>query len=391
MAVGLGGLLGTIGGDISGAAKSVGNAIGTVANAPHALAQDISQGITGNFNLPSNPGASQQGIAHAQQANYGTSIPFGVRAPTGGASGADPYASLLAAQNAQNASQNAWYSKLLAQEQANAPGTAASLNLNQLNSQASAAAGNSVNPLYSQYLNQYLQQEQGNIAAAQQINSQNIGSEQLSLSQTQGKNELQAQQAGQANALQQGNINVQQQNYQLQSGNAENAKLQALHQSIGAGGLGASGLGQQQIYQAENAKNTADAAQLGQFQYQRDTGNLSTQDTFDQLAQSSLYAGQSEQAAEAATNFSLNDYIRQANYNDQQYRESLESSRQEALSAATWNNEAQLIQQAIQQQTGGKGKNFAASEQAYGSLMNPINMPSVPGQGNFQPGYGATV
>jgi len=344
---------------------------------------------------PSLQGSSPQlqSSNNASQVLQPTTSPQGASfvAPKAAASPTNPYAALLAAQNAQNNQVNSMYAKILAQEQANAPGTAANINLNALNAQANQSAQNTVNPLYTQYLNQYLQNEAGNIAAAQQINTQNIGSEQLNLAQTQGKNTLQEQQAAAGNALQQGNINVQQQNYQLQSGNAQTQKLQAIRQASGSGNLGASGIGQQQVYNAENARNIADAAQLGQFQYQRDQSNLSTQDTFDQLAQSSLYAGQSEKAAEAATNFSLSDYMRQAAYNDQQYKESLESARQEAVSAGTWNTEAQLIQQSIAAQTQPGTKNYAASEQAYGNLMNPISMPSVPNQSQYVTQYGNTV
>lgn len=281
--------------------------------------------------------------------------------------------------------------QILAQEQANAPGTAANINLNALNAQASGTAANTVNPLYTQYLNQFLQEEAANQQAATAQNTMNIQGEQSSLGNTLAQNQLQENAAASTNALTQGNINAQQQNYQLQSGNAQNQKLQAIGQSIGSGNLGASGIGQQQIYQAENAKNTADAAQLGQFQYQRDTGNLSTQDTFAQLAQSSQYATTAEGQAEAQTNFNLNDYLRQAAYNDSQYQQTLEGSRQEALSAATWNTEAHLIQQQIQAQTGGSGKNFVASEQAYGNLMNLISQPTAPSQSQFVTSYGTTV
>lgn len=286
--------------------------------------------------------------------------------------------------------------QILAQEQANAPGTAANINLNALNAQASGTAANTVNPLYTQYLNQFLQEEAANQQAATAQNTMNIQGEQSSLGNTLAQNQLQENAAASTNALTQGNINAQQQNYQLQSGNAQNQKLQAIGQSIGSGNLGASGIGQQQIYQAENAKNTADAAQLGQFQYQRDTGNLSTQDTFAQLAQSSSYATTAEGQAETQTNFNLNDYLRQAANNDALYQQAAEGLHQTALSAQTWNTEANLIQQQIQAQTGGNGKNFAASEQAYGNLMTPITPVSASDFSNLNKSYdfgtgGATV
>lgn len=370
---------------------AIGNAAGSVAGdfgkAAGSIGSDI-QAVLGVGNIQASPSGNAIGEVRPSNNPSVTNAVPATHSPAATNNG------LTSAQLAQLNGTNQIIgldNAILAQEKANAPGTAATINLNALNAQASGKAAGTVNPLYTQYLNQYLQEEAANQQAAKSQNTLNIQGEQSSLQNTLAQNQLQENAAASTNALQQGNINVQQQNYQLDSGNAQNQKLQALHQAIGQGGLGASGLGQQQVYEAENAKNTADASQLGQFQYQRDTGNLSTQDTFAQLAQSSQYATTAEGQAETQTNFNLNDYLRQAAYNDTQYQQTLEASRQEALSAATWNTEAQLIQQQIQAQTGGSGKNFAASEQAYGNLMNPISMPSAPSTSQFMTQYGATV
>ena len=297
-----------------------------------------------------------------------------------------------AQNNAMSSQISALLKSIQAETLANAPGTAASLNLNQLNAQAQNQAQSTVNPLYTQYLNQYLQEEAANKQAAQSQNTLNIQGEQTSLGNTLAQNQLSENAAASTNALQQGNINVQQQNYELQSGNAQNQKLQAIEGSIGSGNLGGSGIGQQQVYQAENAKNVADAAQRGAFQYQRDTSNLSTQDTFAQLAQSSQYATTAEGQAEAQTNFNLNDYLRQAAYNDSQYQQALETSRQEAITAQTGQLEAQSIQQQIQRFAPTGSKNYAASEQAYSNLLNPsTGLPSTPQQSNYITQAGNTV
>lgn len=262
------------------------------------------------------------------------------------------------------------------EEQANAPGTAASLNINALQASANQAAQNSVNPLYTQYLNQYMQESAAQQQAAQSQNTLNLQGEQTGLANTLNTNQLQSTEAANTNALTQGNINTQQQNYQLQTGNAQNAKMQAIQQSIGSGNLGASGLGQQQLYNAENSRNVADAAQSGQFQYQRDQGNLSTQDTFDQLALQSQQANTAEGQAESQTNFNLNDYLRQAAANDTAVQESLASSQQQAITAAEQNNLAQGVQGAINS-SGVSGKNLVATNQAYSPYLQTTSMPSV--------------
>lgn len=295
-------------------------------------------------------------------------------------------------ENAQSAQISSLLKSIQAEEQANTPGTAVSLNLNQLNAQAQQSAQNTVNPLYTQYLNQYLQEQGANQQAAQAQNTLNIQGEQTSLGNTLQQNLLGENAAASTNALQQGNINVQQQNYQLSTGNAQNAKLQALGQSNGMSGLGASGMGQQQIYNAENARNTADAAQSGQFQYQRNTSNLSTQDTFAQLAQSSAYATTAEGQEEAQTNFNLNDYLRQAAYNDSQYTQALQASQQQAITATTAQDEATAIQQQIAASAPTGSKNYAASEQAYSNLLNPsTSLPSAPSQNDYLNAYGTSV
>lgn len=300
----------------------------------------------------------------------------------------------LAAGNSAIDNSQAILQSIAAMEKANAPGvalTSGQLNLNALQAQAQSSAQNTVNPLYTQYLNQYLQQENANSQAAQAQNTLNIQGEQTGLQNTLGTNQLAQTQAANQNSLQQANINVQQQNYQLASGNAQTAKLQALSQQTGQGGLGASGLGQQQIYQAENTKNYSDAAQLGQFQYQRDAGNLSTQDTFDKLAQSSLYATTAEGQQEAQTNFNLNDYLRQAAYNDTQYQEALESSRQQAVTATTAQSLASQLQNAINSK-GLSGKDYTATEAAYNNYLSPsLSLPTAPAQNNYLAQYGGSV
>ena len=294
--------------------------------------------------------------------------------------------------NNESASIAALLKSIQAEVQADAPGQPVSLNLNQLNSQAQANAANTVNPLYTQYLNQYLQQEAANKQSAESQNALNIQGEQSALGNTLAQNQLAESAAANTNSLTQGNINVQQQNYELQSGNAEDAKIQAIGSAIGSGNLGASGLGQQQLYQAENAKNVADAAQRGAFQYQRDTSNLSTADTFAQLAQSSQYATTAEGQQEAQTNFNLNDYLRQAAYNDTQYQQALEASRQQALTSTTAQDEAQLVQQQISARTGVGSKNYAASESLYSNLLNPdSSMPSAPNQSDYFNSYNSSV
>lgn len=277
-----------------------------------------------------------------------------------------------------------------AEMQANTPGIAPTLNLNAINAQAKSQAANSVNPLYSQYLNEYNQELAANQQGAQAQNQLNLQSEQSALGNTLAQNQQAQTYAGQQNAGTQANINAEATNYQLNSANAQTAKLATLQGQLGSGNLSATGLGGQQLYQAENARNIADAQQQGQFQYQRNTSDLSTQDTFAQLAQSSSYATTAEGQQEAQTNFNLNDYLRQAAFSDSQYQQALAVSQQNATNAATWNLQAQNITNQINGM-GLTGKNLQAANQAYAPYMSQMAAPSAPTQSDYLTAYGATV
>lgn len=269
----------------------------------------------------------------------------------------------------------ALYQQILAEEKANAPGVAPTLNLSALNASAQAQAGSTVNPLYTQYMNEYLQTEAANQTAAQSQNTLNLQQEQAALGNTLAQNTQAQNYAGQTNAATQGNINTEAQNYQLQSSQAQNAKVQALQASNGSAGLSSSGYGQAQLWQAENTRNIADAAQQGQYQYQRNTSNMSTQDTFAQLAQSSAYAQTGEGEQEAQTNFNLNDYVRQAAANDQAYTQSLQTWEQQAQTSTAQNLEAQAVQSALNAYS---GKTYAAGVSAYAPQLTTTAAPAAP-------------
>lgn len=363
---------------VSNALGDVGRAVGGVASDIASIPNQILGGVSGGATNGA-PGGGSSGVT---KASLPQGSPSAVAAPVTPQS--NTVNSIINQGNAQSAQIASLLKSIQQEEQANAPGVATSLNLNALNAQAQSAASNTVNPLYTQYLNQYLQEEAANQQAAQSQNTLNIQQEQGGLTNTLQQNQLAQNAAANTNALTQGNVNVQQQNYELTAGNAQNQKLQAIEGGIGTGNLGSSGIGQQQIYNAENASNIANAAQRGEFQYQRDTSNLSAADTFAQLAQSSAYATTAEGQQEAQSNFNLNDYLRQAAYNDSQYRQSLAASQQQAITATTQQNEAQYIQQQIAAANPAGSKNYAASEQAYSNLLSPsLSLPSAPSQSDY--------
>ena len=348
------------------------------------LNRDVVQPVVGavstvtNGLLGGNPTAKAPAVT--PQAAHANTVAAGTPAPT---TPTDPYA----AESSQLA---ALEKSIQAELQANTPGIAPTLNLDAINAQAKSQAANSVNPLYAQYLNEYNQELAANQQAAQAQNTLNLQGEQSALGNTLAQNQQAQTYAGQQNAATQENINTQATNYQLNSANAQTAKLATIQGQLGTGNLSASGLGGQQLYQAENARNIADAQQQGQFQYQRNTSDLSTQDTFAQLAQSSAYATTAEGQQEAQTNFNLNDYLRQAAYSDSQYQQNLAASQQQALNAASWNYEAQNITNQINSM-GLSGKNLQAANQAYAPYMSQMSAPSAPSQSDYLQAVGSNV
>lgn len=347
---------------------------------PNAAGSSLLQNAGGSSTL----GITPQGSGTIQPASSSQSVAVG---GIGGNAGLTPQSvsatgnnvsALTNQNNAQLSSLDSLLQSIQAEEQANVPGVAPTLNLNALNAQAQSQAQNTVNPLYTQYLNEYNQELSADQQAAQSQNTLNLQSEQAALGNTLAQNTQAQTYAGQENAATQGNINAEAQNYQLQSGNAQTAKVQAISSQLGSGNLGASGMGQQQLWQAENTRNIADAAQQGQYQYQRNTSNLSTADTFAQLAQSSLYAQTGETEQEAQTNFNLNDYLRQAAANDTAYTQQLQASQQLAQTAQAQNILAQEVQSALSAANPTGSKNYAAGETAYAPQLQTSSLPTAP-------------
>lgn len=384
--------LGVSGSSALGGVSTLGGAAGTGAAGSAATSgQGANGGITGGtLPLGSNVSGINVGVPSA---STGTST----------SSAANPYINQSTNNQVQQLLQQE--NAALQQEVANTKPFQGNIDINALQAQAQSQAAGQVNPLYTNYLNTYLQGLAGQAGSsdvntlnaavnayvpgsttyntglngvAEQQNTMNIQAEQAALANTLAVNTQAQNYAAQQNAANQGNINAQAANYQLNSGNAQNAKIQTLQQSMGQSGLALSGYGQGQLWQAENLRNAADAQQQGQFQYQRDTGNMSTQDTFAQLAQSSAYAQQGAGLQEAQTNFNLNDYLRQAALSDQTNQEAIATAQQNALTSATSQYMAQNVTNALAPYQS-NAQQYGMGMQQYAGYLNPSSsMASAP-------------
>jgi len=390
-----------------------------IPSAPTSFSTQATQGgaasaLQGGGNISVQNGASPQTTINPQAgASNVIQNPAGGVIPTAAPPASTPANNLL--PNGMTVDQ--LYAQILAGEKqvvANTQPFQGNIDINALQSQAQASAGAAVNPLYTNYMNQYLQglagqagssdvntllnaANTGNYSglngAAEVQNAMNLQQEQAALGNTLAVNTQAQNYAGQQNAATQGNINAQAANYQQQSALANNAKIQALQAAGGAAGLGASGYGQGQLWQAENARNVADAQQQGQFQYQRNTSNMSTQDTFAQLAQSSAYAQTGEQEQETQTNFNLNNYLRQAAASDQSAQEQIQTAQQNAINAATSQYMSQNVTNALAPYQSNP-QQYGMGMQQYASYLNPSSsMAAAPDIGGMisQLGIGSNV
>lgn len=245
---------------------------------------------------------------------------------------------------------------------------APTLDYNAIQANAKAAATANVNPLYTQKLNEYLQNEAAAKTEQQNANQLAIQSAQSSLQNTLGQNQIAQGTAEQKNALNVGNINQQESNYQTNQGTSFDMKRRALQESLGAGNLTASGVGQQQLWQAENLRHVEEAQQTGQFQYNRNMANLEKSNTFAQLAQSGEYAKTQEGQAEAKANFDLNSYLRQASYEEEKFREENEQQKQADILNQTNEASKQQVAQFVAQFKNNPAI-YNAALNAYGGLM----------------------
>lgn len=357
-------VLGSIGNAITSGIKDVGNDVGGLVN-----------GATQGIHAINSPMINNQGGLQNTAQPSGPTMP--TQPTTTPSTGSNSNASLQALQQ-MAAQQNSYYAQLLAAEKAAIPPTGltgAQLNLPQLQNSANSQASTTTNALYNQYINEYAQNLAQSQSIATQQNAYNIQGIQQTEANTLAQNQLSQNAAASSNELTQGNINAQQQNYQITTGDAQAQKIQALQSANGAGGLGSSGAGQQQVWMAENQRNLADAAQSNSFQYQRDTSNLSTQDTFAQLAQSSLYAQQGANTQEAATNFNLQSYIAQSNANDQLYQQQLQQELPGATEATYQNLLSTSLQNEINSKNLGSGQ-LSATEQEFAPELNAVQAPT---------------
>jgi len=321
-----------------------------------------------------NPGA---GLMETKQGNLQATNP--TTGATSTESISQAYQDALKSQQAvssatSQAQQLEQQNQALLAEIANKP-VAPSLNFGAINANAAAAAQSQVNPLYTQYLNQYLQQEAAVTQQQQSANTQAVQAAQSALANTQAQNTQQQQFTGANTALNLTNINQQAANREQNAGNQFDTQRAQLEAQIGQSNLGASGIGQQQIWTARNNANVAELQSQDTDQYNRNQQLLNESNTFAQIAQSNKYASTVEGQAESAANLKLSSYLQNAAYAQTQAEEQLTEWQQNALYAAQQQSVASQVAAQLQ---GLKGGVQGAAAQAWAPFLQAEGMPSAP-------------
>lgn len=272
---------------------------------------------------------SKLGQGGVQLANLGANLGFGSNAGVQGALGGADFSVKMPKEPALPD-----ISKIIADAlAASRPVAAPVLNTNAILAQSRAAAANKVNPLYTQYLHQYLQNEVAAKKAQQAQNQATIKNLQAQEANALQGNQLTRTATADNTQAALGNINQQEQTYQQETGLQSDQARQALLNNQGA--LAGSGLGQQQDTQAQELRNIKEAAQEGQYTYSRQQHQLFSNQTFDQLANSDALSKLKETEGENASNFSLNNYLRQAADAEFQFRTQNRQQHEQALNAST--------------------------------------------------------
>lgn len=200
---------------------------------------------------------------------------------------------------------------------------------------AQKAATAAVDPVYQDKLNQYLQQEQLTTAETTRKEGETEAGIATTLGQQTEDNATNRTRTGEDQTTKIGDVNTNEGNFQQDSGTAFDRARSALLGTVAGSGLTTSGIGQGQVAASTADRNQAEKEQTQTFDASRRDINTAATRTFADLATSDT-----RNTSAAATNTTqakegLQDYIDNANLDEQNFRTTNESDRQAAISGAT--------------------------------------------------------
>lgn len=233
---------------------------------------------------------------------------------------------------------------------------------------AGATAANTVNPVYQDKLNQYLAKVQASLAQKQTQVTRNKQDITTALTQALEDSALSRARTQENTTTQLGDITANENSWQRQEGRQFDAARMALLDSIGNSGLGESGIGRQQEANAITDRNLQSEDQTRAFNNQRrDIQTIATR-TLADLDRSDARQKTSSQRATEDQDIDLNNFIQNANLDEQSFRATNEMERIGAINSATQSAYSQMVAQAIQALagSGARAQDIALFRQVYG-------------------------
>ena len=202
---------------------------------------------------------------------------------------------------------------------------------------AQKTAQGKVDPVYADKLNQYLQgaklkrDQETRTAAERQADIAN------SLSQTNEDIARNRTRTAEDEATSTGDVALNETNFQENSGTAFDRARTALIGNLGSTGADQFGLGQNQVQQTIDDRNSAENQQTQQFDTQRRDIKQNAFRTFEDLETSGVRASGAAETGTKRSKQALQDFIDNASLEEQGTRVNLENERQGALFNETQN------------------------------------------------------
>lgn len=233
---------------------------------------------------------------------------------------------------------------------------------------AQATAANTVNPVYQDKLNQYLAKAQATLGQKTTDVTRKKEDIATALAQALQDSELGRQRATEDNTNAMGDITANENSWQRQEGRQFDTARTGLLVDTANKGLTESGLGQGVVDSAVTDRNLASADQVRGFDNQkRDTETLfnrklSDINTSDERSRGSAQRSTQDQEID------LNNFIQNANLDEQSFRANNELDRIDAINNATQSAYQQIVAQAIQalSGSGARPQDIALFKQVYG-------------------------
>lgn len=233
---------------------------------------------------------------------------------------------------------------------------------------ARSQAEKAVNPMYEKYLKDFLAKQQ--IQKQNKRGQTNLAKESnaLELSQTLGENEVTRGRTMEDTLAAIDKLNRQEGEFQQDSGTQFDIDRRANAETIAAAGMTTSGIGAQNMYDQETARNISEERQVTEFNNQREAKKLFQARTFEDLARGDENARAIASQRDKEAQFDLDAYLRELAADETQFRTENELKRLQDIGSQTTSYERRGTQEFLASLAGAgwRPQDIALAYQVYG-------------------------